>query len=95
MPELGKTEVLKWVRAASAVGMLCTSRVALQRSIDVLHACLDMYDLEVWSILCEQDTCVASVKELEEVLAAEESMDEEAELWKEKARYNARRGAMI
>ena len=37
--------------------------------------------------------CVASVKELEEVLAAEESTDKEAELGKEKARYDARRGS--
>ena len=29
---------------------------------------------------------------MEEVLAAAESMDEEAELWKEKVRYDARRG---
>ena len=36
--------------------------------------------------------CVALVKELEEVLAAVESTDKEAELWKEKARYDARRG---
>ena len=36
---------------------------------------------------------MASVKELEEVLAAEELTDKEAELWKEKARYDARRGA--
>ena len=36
--------------------------------------------------------CTALVKELEEILAAEESSDEEAELGKEKARYNARRG---
>ena len=34
-----------------------------------------------------------SVKELEEMLAAEESTDEEAELGKEKVRYDARRGA--
>ena len=33
------------------------------------------------------------MKELEEVLVAAESTDEEAELWKEKARYDARRGA--
>ena len=52
-----------------------------------------MYNLEVWSILREWETCVASVKELEEVLAAEELTDKEVELWKEKARYNARRGA--
>ena len=37
--------------------------------------------------------CVVSVKELEEVLVVEESTDKEAELGKEKARYNARRGA--
>ena len=53
-----------------------------------------MYDLEVWSILHEWDTCTASVKELEEVLAVEESTDDEAELRKEKERYDARRGAM-
>ena len=50
-----------------------------------------MYDLEVWSILHEWDTCVASVKELEEVLEVEESMDEEAEMRQEKEWYNARR----
>ena len=93
MPEPGKSEVLKWVWAASAVGALCTSQEALQRSIDALRAWLDMYNLEVWSILHEWEMCVASVKELEEVLAVEELMDEEAELWKEKARYDARRGA--
>ena len=37
--------------------------------------------------------CAVSVKELEEVLAAEESTDEEAELGKEKARYDGRRGS--
>ena len=37
---------------------------------------------------------MALVKELEEVLAVAESMDEEAELWKEKVRYDARRGMM-
>ena len=58
-----------------------------------MRARLDTYDLELWSILRERDTCAASVKELEEVLAAEESTDEEAELGKEKARYDARRGA--
>ena len=38
--------------------------------------------------------CAASVKELEEVLAVEESTDEEVELGKVKARYDARRGSM-
>ena len=74
--------------------MLCTSREALRQSIDTLRARLDTYDLEVWSILCEWETCAALVKELEEVLAVAESTDEEAELWKEKVRYNVRRGAM-
>ena len=50
-----------------------------------------MYDLEVWSILCEWDTCTASVKELEEVLVAEESIDEEVEMRQEKEQYDARR----
>ena len=57
----------------------------------MLHARLDTYDLEVWSILHEQETCAASVKELEEVLAVEESMDDEAEMMKEKERYDAKR----
>ena len=76
---------MKRIQAASAIGALCTLWEALWRSIDALRARLDMYNLKVWSILCEQDTCTASVKELEEVLAAEESMDEEAEMRKEKA----------
>ena len=50
-----------------------------------------MYDLEMWSILRERDTCVVLVKELEEVLAAEESMDDEVEMRKEKERYDAKR----
>ena len=58
----------------------------------MLRARFDTYDLELWLILHEWDTCAASVKELEEVLAAEESTDEEAELRKEKARYDVRRG---
>ena len=94
IPELAKSEVLRRVWAASAVGALCTSREALRQSINALCAQLDMYNLEVWSILRERETCTASVKELEAVLAAEESTDEEAELWKEKARYDVRRGAM-
>ena len=94
MPELGKSEILKWVWAASAISVLCTSREALRWSIDVLCAHLNMYDLEVWSILREQDTCMASVKELEEVLAAEESTDDEVEMRKEKACYDAKRAMM-
>ena len=56
-----------------------------------MRARLDTYDLELWSILREQDTCATSVKELEEVLAAEESTDKEAEMGKEKAWYDAKR----
>ena len=44
----------------------------------MLRAHLDTYDLEMWSIIRERETCAASVKELEEVLVAEESTDEEA-----------------
>ena len=91
MPELAKAEVLKRVRAASAVGALCTSWEAFRRSIDALRAWLDTYDLEIWSILRERETCAASVKELEEVLAAEESTDEEEEMREEKVRYDAKR----
>ena len=91
MPEPVKSEVLKRVRAASAVGALCTSREAFRRSIDVLCAQLDTYNLEIFSILRERETCAASVKELEKVLAAEESTDDEAEMMKEKEHYNAKR----
>ena len=91
MPEPAKSEVLKQVRAASAVGTLCRSREAFRRSIDALRARLDTYDLEIFSILRERETCAASVKELEEVLAAEESTDDEAEMMKEKQRYDAKR----
>ena len=91
MPEPGKSEILKWVQAASAIGTLCTSQEALRWSIDALCACLDTYDLEVWSILRKWDTCAASVKEMEEVLVAEKSTDEEAEMRKEKARYDTKR----
>ena len=55
-----------------------------------MHARLDTYDLELWLILREQETCAALVKELEEVLAAEELMDDKAEMMKEKERYNAK-----
>ena len=95
MPELGKSEVLKRVRAASTVGALCISQEALRRSIDALHARLNTYDLEVWSILHEWDMCMALVKELEDMLAAEESTDNEVEMRKEKEWYNVRRGAGI
>ena len=95
MPELAKSEVLKRVWAASAVGALCTSQEAFQQSIDALCAQLDTYDLEVWSILHEWETCAASVKELEEVLAAEESTDEEVEMREEKVHYDAKRVVMV
>ena len=49
----------------------------------------------MWSILQEWDTCAASVKELEEVLVAEESTDEEVEMGKEKARYDVKRVVMV
>ena len=89
--EPGKSELVKRIQATSAVSVLCTLWEALRRSIDALRAQLDMYDLEVWSILHERDMCVASVKELEEVLEAEELRDEEAELGKEKAWYDTKK----
>ena len=39
--------------------------------------------------------CAASVKELEEVLVAEESTDEEVEMREEKVRYDAKRVMMV
>ena len=92
--EPAKSEVVKCIRAASAVGVLCTLCKALRQSIDALRAWLDTYDLEVWSILHEWDTCAASVKELEEVLVAEESIDEEVERRQEKEWYNVRRSTV-
>ena len=57
----------------------------------MLCAHLDTYDLEVWSILRERDTCAVLVRELEEVLAVEESTNEEAEMREEKVRYDVKR----
>ena len=94
MPEPAKSEVLKRVWAASAVGALCTSREAFRRSINALRARLDTYNLEVWYIPRERETCTASVKELEEVLVAEESTDEEAEMREEKVHYDVERVVM-
>ena len=74
---------------------LCTSHEGLHWSINALHAHLNTYDVEVWSILCEQDTCAASVQQLEEALMEEESMDEEAELAQEKVHYNTKRGMVV
>ena len=54
-----------------------------------------MYDLEVWSVLWERDTCAASVKELEEELAVEELTDDEVEMKEEKAWYDAKRALMV
>ena len=53
---------------------------ASTRYVPTLTHTLDTYNLEVWSILHKQDTCTASVKELDEVLAVEESTNEEAEM---------------
>ena len=49
-----------------------------------------MYDMEVWSILCEQDRCVASVKELEEALVVELA-NEEVKMVQEKVQYDVKR----
>ena len=43
-----------------------------------------MYNTEVWSILHKQDTCVVSLKELEEALTEESSTDEDEEMAQEK-----------
>ena len=93
--ELGKSEIVKCIQAASAVRVLCISREALCHSIDAPWSHLKMYHMEVWSILCEQDTCVALVKELEEALVAEESTDKEVEIMQEKALYEAKRAVVV
>ena len=54
-----------------------------------------MYDMEVWSILHEWDTCAVLVKELEEALVVVELTDEEAELVQEKVCYHANRSQVV
>ena len=101
MSEPGKSEIVKQVQVASTVGVLSTSQEALWHSIDVLCACLNTYDLEVWSVLREWDTCMASVKELEEALVAEESMDKGRRcatmrkgVWQHDRKWSSRRTRM-
>ena len=61
-------------------------------SIDALRCCLESYDGKLWSILHEQETCEASVRELEEVLAAAAAlMDKEEELAQERVRDEVKR----
>ena len=93
--ELGKSEIVKCIQAASAVRALCTSQEALNHSIDAPWSHLEMYHMEVWSILCEWDMCVALVKELEKALVVEELTDEEAEIMQEKALYEAKRAVAV
>ena len=88
IPDLGKTEMVKCVWAAKALSALCTSQEGLHHSIDTIHAHLKTYNLEVWLILHEWDTCVASVRELEEVLAEDE------EMVREKVQYDAKRAML-
>ena len=93
--ELGKSKIVKHVQAASAVGTLCTSQEALHCSINALCSHLETYDMEVWSIVCEQDMCVALMKELEEALTVEELMDKVAEMVQEKVHYDAKMGQVV
>ena len=95
MSDPGKMEVIKCVQAASAVGTLCTSHKGLHHSIDALCSHLETYNLEMWSIIHGQDTCTASVKELEEVLAEEMSTDEDEEVAWEMAWYEAKRAVTV
>ena len=94
LSEPSKSEIVKCVWAASAVSMLCTLQEALCCSINTLHAHLDTYDLEVWSILHEWDTCAVLVKELKEALEAEELTDKEVELRQKKEQYDAKRSVV-
>ena len=54
-----------------------------------------MYDVEVWSILCEWDTCAVLLKELEEALAEESLTDKDEEMAQEKVQYEAKRGVVV
>ena len=84
-------EMIKQVQAVSAAGELCMSCEGLHQSINTLRAHLNTYNVEVWLILRKRETCVASVKELEEALVVEESTDEEMELRQEKVWYDVKR----
>ena len=66
-------------------------REGLRHGIDALRCRLESYDAELWSIIRERATCEESVKQLEEALEAEPSMDEEEELARERARDEAKR----
>ena len=91
----GNMEMIKHIWAASAIGALCTSREGLHHSIDTLRSHLETYDLEMWSIICERDTCAVLVKELEEVLAEEMSTDKDEEMAWEKGQYEAKRAMAV
>ena len=95
MSDPGKMEVIKCVQAASAVSTLCTSHKGLHCSIDALCSHLETYNLEMCSIIHGRDTCTASVKELEEVLAEEMSTDEDEEVAWEMAWYEAKRAVTV
>ena len=70
------------------------SREALHCSIDTLCSHLKTYDIKVSSILHEQDTCTASVKELEGALVVVELMNKEMEMAQEKVHYDVKRGSV-
>ena len=67
------------------------TRDGLRRGIDSLRCRLESYDMELSSIIRERETCEASVKELEEALAAEASTDEEEALAEERLRDKVKR----
>ena len=73
------------------MGGLFHTREGLRHGIDVLCCRLESYDVELWSIIRERATCEESVKQLEEVLEAELSTDEEEELAWERARDEVKR----
>ena len=59
--------------------------------INALHCCLESYDAELWLVIHKQEMCKVLVRELEVVLVAEMSTDEEEELVHERARDEAKR----
>ena len=67
----------------------------MHHSIDALHSHLKTYDMEVWSILNEWDTCIVFLKELEEALAEELLTNEDEGMAQEKAQYEAKRGVVV
>ena len=93
--EPARYKVIKCIKSTSAMGELFHTWEGLWRGIDALCCHLKSYDVESWLIICEQETCKASVRQLEAALVAEVLTDEEEELVCERARDEAKRQLVV